>query len=385
MSALIYMTKIPKSMRLVHFSDTHLGYADYGKVDSESGINRREEDIYGVFKEIVDYIIRTKPDLVIHAGDLFDSVRPSNRAISVALEQLSRLSKEQIPTVIIAGNHSTPRLRSTESVFRILQYFPYIYPVFGGKYERLKIGDCAVHAIPHMYSEEDLRDNVKLLRPNRGSKFNIMVAHAAISGIQEDVSWGEFKDQTLPMSSLKNGFDYIALGHYHKFLKVKDNAYYCGSPERLRFKEVEYVSGFLDVDLNPFSVRHMRTNVRDMVSFEPIDCKDLSASEIMSELEKMVSDRVGGKIIRVVFDNIPRHVRSALDHKRIRQIVSESLHCEFEYKQIREGGSVTSSQIGSIGEEFENYVRNLGLEPSTTVKVLTLGQEYLADVEEGLV
>jgi len=76
-------------MKIVHFSDTHLGYSDYGRFDSESGINKRENDVYDVFKEIVDYIIKTKPDLVIHAGDLFDSIRPSNRAISVALEQIS--------------------------------------------------------------------------------------------------------------------------------------------------------------------------------------------------------------------------------------------------------------------------------------------------------
>ncbi len=368
-------------MRLVHFSDTHLGHADYGKITFESGINKREEDIYRVFKEIVDYIIRTKPDLAIHAGDIFDSVRPSNRAISVALEQLLRLSKEQIPIVIIAGNHSTPRLRSTESVFKILQYFPHIYPVFGGKYERLRICDCAIHTIPHTYSDEDLQKSIKRLRPDKTSKFNIMVAHAAIRGVQE-ASWGEFKDQILPVSSLKSGFDYIALGHYHKFLKIKDNAYYCGSPERLRFKEVGYISGFLDVSLDPLSVKHIRTNVRDMVSFEPIDCKDLSATKIVNELEKMVSGKVNGKIIRVVFDNIPRHVRSALDNKRIRQIVSGALHYEFGYNHSLEDGSISSSQIGSIGDEFENYVRNQDLEPGMMVKVLSLGQEYLTDVEE---
>jgi DNA repair protein SbcD/Mre11 len=139
-------------MKIVHFSDTHLGYSDYGKFDSESGINKRENDVYVVFKEIIDYIIKTKPDLVIHAGDLFDSIRPSNRAISVALEQLSRLSKEKIPTVIIAGNHSTPRQKSTDTIFKILQYFSDIHPVFGGKYEKLKIGQCTIHAIPHSRS-----------------------------------------------------------------------------------------------------------------------------------------------------------------------------------------------------------------------------------------
>lgn len=380
-SALICAAKAPGSVRLVHLSDTHLGFADYGRVDSESGVNRREEDIYRVFEEVVDYAVRTRPDLVIHAGDLFDSVRPSNRAIKVAMEQLSRLSGERIPTVVIAGNHSTPRLRSTVSVFGMLQYFPHIHPVFGGRYERLRIGDCTVHAIPHTYSEEDLQESIGLLRPDAGSKFNVMVAHAVVSGIQE-ASWGEFKDQILPMRSLKSGFDYIALGHYHKYLKVRDNAYYCGAPERFRFKEAGYTSGFLDVRLDPLSVRHVRTGVRDMVSFEPIDCRDLSASEIADELEAVVSGGVEGKIIRVVLDNIPRHVRSALDLKRIRQAVSGSLHCEFEYNHVTDGGRAASSQIGSVGEEFENYVRNMELDRDAAEKILALGHGYLADVEE---
>jgi hypothetical protein len=31
-------------MRLIHFSDTHLGYSDLNKVDPATGVNRREQD-----------------------------------------------------------------------------------------------------------------------------------------------------------------------------------------------------------------------------------------------------------------------------------------------------------------------------------------------------
>ena len=72
-------------MRIIHFSDTHLGHGDYSAIDQETGLNQREVDIYNVFREIIDYILESKPDLVIHAGDLFDMVRPSNKAISEAL------------------------------------------------------------------------------------------------------------------------------------------------------------------------------------------------------------------------------------------------------------------------------------------------------------
>ncbi len=369
-------------MRLVHFSDTHLGYSDYGRFDSESGINRRESDIYNVFKEIIDYIIDTKPDLAIHAGDLFDSIRPSNRAIGVALEQLSRLSGAGIPTVIIAGNHSTPRQKSTDTIFKILQYFPNIHPVFGGRYEKLRIGQCAIHCIPHSYSDEDLQEGLKKLAVDPSSKFNIMVAHASVRGVSE-ASWGEFKDQTIPASALKDDFDYIALGHYHKLIKVKGNAYYCSSPERLSFNEAADKKGFLDVTLGNLSVRHVRTSARDMVIFDPIDCKGLSAFEIADELERTVAGRTDGRIIRVTFANIPRHVHSALDTQRIRQIVSGALHYEPIYNwTFEEDGKSVSSHIGTINEEFENYLKNLELEPGKMEEIRTLGTEYLSSAME---
>ena len=70
-------------MKILHVSDTHLGYSAYRKATLD-GINQREIDTYDAFKQFIDYAVKTKPDLIIHAGDLFDSVRPNNRAITVA-------------------------------------------------------------------------------------------------------------------------------------------------------------------------------------------------------------------------------------------------------------------------------------------------------------
>jgi len=209
-----------------------------------------------------------------------------------------------------------------------------------------------------------------------------MVAHTAIRGVDE-ASWGEFKEQTLPASSLKSDFDYIALGHYHKFLKIKDNAYYCSSPERFSFNEVKDKKGFLEVILSDFSVKHIPTNARDMTIFEPIDCEKLSASEVVTKLEKMVSGKVDGKITKVIFNNIPRHVHSSLDLQKIRQIMSGTLHYESVYNwKFDENNNVSSSQIGSINEEFENYLQKLELEPKKLKEIRTLGSEYLSRVIE---
>ena len=105
-------------MKVLHLADTHIGYSAYNKLD-KNGMNQREVDVYNSFSQVVDYALENKVDLVLHSGDLFDTVRPSNRAISFAVGQLLRLSKAGIPTVIISGNHETPRLRETGSVFKV--------------------------------------------------------------------------------------------------------------------------------------------------------------------------------------------------------------------------------------------------------------------------
>ena len=91
-------------MKFLHIADTHLGYSAYRKATPD-GINQREIDTYDAFKQFIDYAVKSKPDLIIHAGDLFDSVRPNNRAITFAIDQIIRVSKEKIPFVILAGNH----------------------------------------------------------------------------------------------------------------------------------------------------------------------------------------------------------------------------------------------------------------------------------------
>ena len=85
-------------MKILHISDTHLGFSAYRKATPD-GINQREMDVYKAFEEFIDYAVKSKPDLIIHAGDLFDSVRPNNRAITFAINQIFRLTKEKIPIV----------------------------------------------------------------------------------------------------------------------------------------------------------------------------------------------------------------------------------------------------------------------------------------------
>ena len=107
-------------MKILHFSDSHLGYHELDKL-SPSGINLREQDAYDSLQKVIDIAIELQPDLVIHSGDFFHRPSPANRPMIFGLEQLSRLSKANIPIVVIAGNHETTKTKVLKPILDTLR------------------------------------------------------------------------------------------------------------------------------------------------------------------------------------------------------------------------------------------------------------------------
>jgi DNA repair exonuclease SbcCD nuclease subunit len=60
-------------------------------------MNLREKQVYDNFLKAIDAIIKEKPDVLVHAGDLFDVVKPKTRAYTTVLEALDRLHSVGIP------------------------------------------------------------------------------------------------------------------------------------------------------------------------------------------------------------------------------------------------------------------------------------------------
>jgi len=104
-------------VKLIHFSDTHLGFNDLDVIN-ELGINQREADFYDAFTQVIEQIKAIKPDYIIHTGDLFHRPSPSNRAITFALEQFKIIEALNIPFIMIAGNHSTPRTNLSSPILK---------------------------------------------------------------------------------------------------------------------------------------------------------------------------------------------------------------------------------------------------------------------------
>ncbi len=142
-------------MRICHFSDSHLGYGQGHARRAPSGLTMRQEDVILGFRTAVERIINIGPDLCIHSGDLFDSVRPLNSIMALAGEQLYRLAEGAgVPTVIIAGNHDAPKQPFVGAAIDVYRQIDNLYVASSGKLEVFELLGGMVHAIPHCLTGE---------------------------------------------------------------------------------------------------------------------------------------------------------------------------------------------------------------------------------------
>lgn len=89
-------------LRLLHTADVHLGarHADLG----EQAAAQRERQ-FAAFKATIDLALAEKVDVVLIAGDLFDSNSQPKRSVERVAAELKRLAENKIRTVIIPGTH----------------------------------------------------------------------------------------------------------------------------------------------------------------------------------------------------------------------------------------------------------------------------------------
>ena len=103
-----------------------------------------------------------------------------------------------------------------------------------------------IHAIPQCNTKKEYDEELKKLKPNTSSDYNIFVSHGSVTGVM-NFSMNEFNELIIPAKILSRKFDYIALGHFHRYSILADNAYYSGSTESLTFTDANDKKGFIAV------------------------------------------------------------------------------------------------------------------------------------------
>lgn len=374
-------------MKILHVADTHLGFSAYRKTTQE-GINQREIDIYNAFEQFINYAISIKPDLIIHAGDLFDNVRPNNRAITFAINQIVKLSKNKIPIIIVSGNHEHPKIIETSHIFRIFVHLENVYPIFNSKYEKiqLKIGNkqLLIHAIPQCNSKKEYDEEIKKLMPDKKADYNIFVSHGSVTGVKE-YTMNEFNELIIPTKIFSRDFDYIALGHFHKYTKIAENVFYAGSTENLTFADANEKKGFIELTIteNKIKQNFIEINTRPMLDIKPIKCIGLKIEEIMNKIKQKVQEiKPEQKTFRITLDDISTNTYRSIDFNEIQKLTHKAVHYEIKANILKKDeykNHIIPSKIDALIKEFKKYIDAQNLDEKETIQ--ELGISYIEKIQ----
>ena len=274
-------------MKFIHTSDWHIGK----NLEGHSRLEEQEK----FCDDFVKIVEENNIDMVIIAGDVYDTSNPPAGAETLFYKTICRLADDGNRCVlVIAGNHDNPERLSAVSPLAKEQGIIILgYPLSstteskykgfeiteaGRGYLKLKIGDEKATIITLPYpSEKRLNDAIRNvddeneLQKNYSNKvgdifrkleenfeedsINIAVSHLFVSG--GDPSDSERQIQlggslVVDKHDLPQKAQYTALGHLHKPQKASErlNVYYSGSPLQYSVKERIYAKGANIVEIH---------------------------------------------------------------------------------------------------------------------------------------
>lgn len=263
-------------MKFFHLSDLHIGL---------KLINRdlREDQEY-ILKQITDMAEREKPDAVLIAGDIYDKAVPSAEAVEVFDRFIAGLAAAlpDASIMLISGNHdSGPRLNCFRSVLSRQSVYMIGMPptapedhiekvVLSDEYGRVNfyllpfVRPSMVRQITG--SDENgnvLSYNETLRRLIEREELdlterNVLVSHQFYLPTGKKAE--EIERMDSEMRTVGNidevsvdvlgNFDYAALGHIHKPMKVGSEFYrYCGTPLACSVSEAQQQKGVVMVEM----------------------------------------------------------------------------------------------------------------------------------------
>jgi hypothetical protein len=384
-------------MRLVHLADIHLGFRQYQR-QTPTGINQREADIAMSLRRVIDTVIELRPDVVLIAGDVFHTVRPTNPAILHGFLQFSRLM-QMLPdatVVMIAGNHDTPRTAETGCILGLFRGLGITVVDSVSKRISVPERDLMILAVP------DMAQDKPALEPDRTAKYNVLLLHGEIEGVLPKYG-RELDRSTMEITKEELGaekWDYVALGHYHVYRAVAPNAFYSGS--------VDYTStnpwgelaeereagtggkGIIEHDLATGTHKfHPLPPLRAWVDLAPLSGAGLSPAALDEAIHAALDNCDGGideKIVRLVVRDVPRHILRDLDHKSLREYKRRALHFNLDTRRpeiVRpEKGQAAPGRRASLADTVRDKLRSRVLTENINREALVeLGLHYLREAD----
>ena len=377
-------------MRLMHLADLHLGFRQFQR-STPAGLNQREADVAQSFARAMDITIEREPDLVVVAGDVFHTVRPSNPAILQATAQLLRL-RRALPdaiVVVIGGNHDTPRSAEAGCLLGLFSSIGVHVADVGAHRFDFADRDLSVLAVPETVSES------LSFAPNESARWNVLLAHLAVTNVCP-VGHNGLSASVEDLAPER--WSYVALGHYHVYYELAPNASYAGS--------IDYTStnvwgelaeqatrgvpgkGIVEFDLETGArTFHPIAAARRVVDLPFIDAQSMSPAELDASIATNVASVDGGirgAVVRQVVSNVTRELTRDMNHRAVRALKAEALHYQLDTrKSDAVGARVERNRLPSLEEMLRTRLEARILASDIPrERLIDLGMHYLSAASE---
>ena len=407
-------------MRILHFSDLHIGVENYGQTDPETGLSTRLADFLSSLDEVVEYALTEDVDLVLLAGDAYKGRDPSQTHQREFAKRLSRLSEASIPSFLLVGNHDLPNAVSRATAVEIFQTLQVPYLQVGSNLQNYTIltksGPLQVLAVPWprrsgILSREESRgltiEEVRQAVQDRMTQAiyaraesldpdvpAILTGHVTVNGatVGTERSMMLGQDHVLLAGDIgRPQVDYVALGHIHKHQILRnENPFmaYSGSLQRVDFSEEGDDKGFCVVDLDPAAPQGKRLtdfdfhrlDARRFVTVDvtvPVGDPDPTSAVVRGIARKDVA----GAVVRVRV-TLPSEVEAQLRDSDIRDALSEAhyiaaINRESPQEARRTRLDAESAKDLQPMEALRLYLESRGVEPERQEKMLRHAEELV--------
>ena len=273
-------------MRILHFSDLHIGVENYGRTDPSTGLSTRLGDFLDALDELVECALSDGVDVVVLAGDAYKGRDPSQTHQREFARRLLRLSEGGVSTFLLPGNHDLPAATGRAHAVEIFSTLQVPNVFVGGSLQNYTVptrkGPLQILAVPWpsrgaMLARDESRGlSIEEIRAETERRMTmaisgrareidpdvpaILAGHVTVNGatVGSERSMMLGNDHVLNVSAVQlPQLEYVALGHIHKHQVLRPPGgdgpavAYSGSLQRVDFSEESDDKGFCLLDIDP--------------------------------------------------------------------------------------------------------------------------------------
>jgi exonuclease SbcD len=251
-------------MRILHTSDWHIGRSFHGHATLDA--------LRGVLEALTEQVRENQVDVVIVAGDVFDSATPAGPCYTLLTDTLVALRETGAQVVVTSGNHDSaarlgfqaPLLR--EGIHVLTDPLALATPVTvtdeNGPVHLYGIPFLEPGLVRHLWPAVELRTQeqalthaMELIRTDLASRGgrSVVISHCFAAGVEptphleRDIQQGGI--DVVPLAVFA-GVDYVALGHIHGRQQLTESVRYAGAPLHYSFGEGDKPRGSWLVELD---------------------------------------------------------------------------------------------------------------------------------------